>query len=145
MRTTDQRIQPTPFELAKGEALRSQGTFNPRPERVSAAVFHGCAFFDARDLVQVKYEMLRLVSRDGVPVQTAAQAYGFSRVAWYQIKARYEACSLSGLLPQPRGRPRPPKKRSVSLRRLKPRSCASTMNSSGTMRSRPLLSATAGG
>jgi len=134
MRTTGQLIQPTPFELAKGEALRSHGTLNSRPERVSAALFRGCAFFDARDLVQVKYEMLRLVSREGVPVQTAARAYGFSRVAWYQIKARYEAGSLLGLLPQPRGRRRPPKKRSGPLRHLMPRSWANTTNGSGNMR-----------
>ena len=134
MKTTGQPTQPTPFDIAKGEALRSHGTLHPRPERVSAALFRGCAFFDARDLVQVKYEMLRQVSREGVPVQTAARAYGFSRVAWYQIKARYEACNLLGLLPQPRGRWRPPKKRMMSLLQAKPRSCASTMNGSGNMR-----------
>jgi hypothetical protein len=78
--------------------------------------------------------MLRQVSREGVPVQTAAQAHGFSRVAWYQIKARYDACSLLGLLPQPRGPRRPPKKRTGPLLHPKPRSCASTTSGSGNMR-----------
>jgi len=78
------------------EALLASGTLNPRPE----------SFFDARDLMQVKYEMVRWVEREHVPVQAAAAAFGFSRVAWYQVNARYVTYGLAGLLPQRRG-PRP--------------------------------------
>jgi hypothetical protein len=89
--------------VLKAEALRASGTLNPRPERVTNPLFHGQSFFDARDLMQVKYEMVRQVEREHVPVQVAAAAYGFSRVAWYQVKARYIAYGLVGLLPQRRG------------------------------------------
>ena len=44
---------------AKQEALRRRGCMNPHPETVADEHFMGCEFFDARDLVQVKYEMLR--------------------------------------------------------------------------------------
>lgn len=96
--------------VLKAEALRACGTLNPRPERVIDPLFRGQSFFDARDLVQVKYEMVRRVEREHVPVQTAAAAFGFSRVAWYQVKARYERCGLVGLLPQRRGPPPHPQK-----------------------------------
>jgi len=43
----------------KIETLRLQGCLNPHPENVTDPVFHGSDFFEARDLVQLKYEMLR--------------------------------------------------------------------------------------
>ena len=46
---------------SKGESLRQQGVLNPHPEKVAEPLFHGSEFFDPRDLVQVKYEMLRRV------------------------------------------------------------------------------------
>ena len=41
-------------------------------------------FFDPRDLVQVKYEMLRRVRVDGASVSQAARDFGFSRTAFYR-------------------------------------------------------------
>ena len=93
--------QPDP----KPESLRQHGTLNPRPQSVTDPLFQnqGQDFFDARDLVQVKYEMLRRVRVDGAPVQATATAFGFSRVALYQIRQRFQAEGVAGLLPQPRG------------------------------------------
>jgi len=96
----------------KHDALRTSGTLNLHPERVIDPLFRGYDFFDARDVVQVKYEMLRRVCIDGLPVQTAAVTFGFSRVGWYQVNDRYHANGLAGLLPQPRGPKSHPKKQS---------------------------------
>lgn len=121
--------------ILKAEALRASGTLNPRPERVTDPLFRGHSFFDARDLVQVKYEMLRRAERDHVGVQTAAAAFGFSRVAWYQVKARYDTCGLVGLLPQRRG-PKPhPQKQCWRWDRISAPNCSSSMNCSGNRRS----------
>ena len=90
-------------ERKKEDALRANGTFNPRAERVSDALFVRGDFFDARDLVQVKYEMLRRVREEGMKVAEAAAAFGFSRVAFYAIQRAWECGGLSGLLPRPRG------------------------------------------
>jgi len=91
--------QPDP----KLEALRQHGTLNPRPQSVTDPLFQDQGFFDARDLVQVKYEMLRRVRVEGAPVQVTATAFGFSRMALYQMGQRFEAEGLLGLLPQRRG------------------------------------------
>lgn len=91
--------QPDP----KLEALRQHGTLNPRPQSVTDPLFQDQGFFDARDLVQVKYEMLRRVRVEGAPVQVTATAFGFSRMALYQMGQRFEAEGLVGLLPQRRG------------------------------------------
>src|SRR5215831_8041196 len=64
----------------KMEALRQSGTLNPRPEDVTDELFKASEFFDARDVVQVKYEMLRRVEKEGRPITEAASAFGFSRV-----------------------------------------------------------------
>ena len=84
-------------------ALRAHGTVNFHPEAVSDPLFHEESFFDPRDAVQVKYEMLRRVRREGAPVQSAAKAFGFSRVAWYEAQRRFEAEGLAGLMPKRRG------------------------------------------
>ena len=66
-------------------------------------MFWGGEFFDPRDLVQVKYEMLRRAREEGVAVSRAAEAFGFSRVAFYQIQRAFESEGLAGLLPRRRG------------------------------------------
>jgi len=89
------RSRPDP----KLEALRAAGCLNRRPERVTDAVFTDDGFFDARDLVQVKYEMLRRVSIDGAPVATSADGFGFSRPSFYQAQAAFERAGIQGLVP----------------------------------------------
>jgi len=90
-------------ERKKEEALRANGTFNPRTARVTDTLFVKGSFFDARDLVQVKYEMLRRVREEGMNVAEAAAAFGFSRVAFYAIQQAWQCGGISGLLPRPRG------------------------------------------
>jgi transposase len=88
---------------AKFEALRQQGTLNPRPDEVTDELFADNRFFDRRDLVQVKYEMLRRVQADGNSITAAAGAFGFSRPSFYQAQAAFEQDGLAGLVPRKRG------------------------------------------
>ena len=88
---------------AKSASLRAHAALNPHPEKVSDALFQAHPFFDPRDLVQVRYEMLRRVMIDGQPVGPTATAFGFSRVWLYQLRKRFEGQGLAGLLPQRKG------------------------------------------
>ncbi len=88
---------------AKLDALRERGLLNPRPERVTDETFRGSEFFDARDLLQVKYEMIRRVEVDGAPVARATDAFGFSRPSFYKAHATFSEVGLPGLLPKKRG------------------------------------------
>ncbi|VGO13416.1 hypothetical protein PDESU_01973 [Pontiella desulfatans] len=90
-------------ERKKEEVLRESGTFNARASRISDGLFGSCEFFDARDVVQVKYEMLRRVHEDGVSVAQASADFGFSRVAFYDIQRAWTREGMNGLLPRPRG------------------------------------------
>lgn len=85
---------------AKSGALRQQGVWHPHAQAVIDPLFHRHAFFDARDLVQVKYEMLRRVRVEGLSITAAAAAFGFSRPAFYQAQAAYQGRGLPGLIPQ---------------------------------------------
>jgi hypothetical protein len=87
----------------KSQALRKRGTLNPHPEKVADPLFSTSAFFDARDLVQVKYEMVRRVQADRQPVGSSATAFGFSRPSFYQAQARLESGGLAALSPQKPG------------------------------------------
>ena len=85
----------------KASILRRHHALNPRPQTVSDSAFtSGNAFFDARDLVQVKYEMLRRVREEGQAVSHTAPDFGFSRPSFYQTQAVFDAEGLPGLLPQ---------------------------------------------
>jgi transposase len=83
----------------KVAALRADRSLNPRPEDVVDEGFGSSEFFDARDLVQVKYEMVRRVRVDGAPVSHSAAAFGFSRPSFYQAAAAVDAHGLAGLVP----------------------------------------------
>ena len=85
---------------AKSQFLREQGTLNPRPQLVSDGLFQDSEFFDPRDLLLVKYEMLRRVRLDELTVAEAAAAFGFSRPSFYQAQARLAEGGLAGLIPK---------------------------------------------
>jgi transposase len=87
----------------KSQALGEHGALNPRPEWVSDELFRDSDFFDPRDLVQVKYEMLRRVQRDGDSVSDAVRAFGFSRPTFYHAAEALTREGLAGLLPKRRG------------------------------------------
>jgi transposase len=72
---------------------------NPRPQAVTDEAFQASEFLDARDLVQVKYEMVRRVRLAGEPVSRTARAFGFSRPSFYQARAALEAGGLPALVP----------------------------------------------
>jgi transposase len=83
----------------KEEALRTARALNPRPEAVVDPEFGQSAFLDARDLVQVKYEMVRRVRLGGDSVSGAAAAFGFSRPSWYAAAGALDNEGLPGLVP----------------------------------------------
>jgi transposase len=84
----------------KVEALQETRTLNPSPQAVTDAGFvAGADFFDARDVVQVKYEMVRRARVDGVAVTQAAAAFGFSRPSFYSAAEALDREGLSGLVP----------------------------------------------
>jgi hypothetical protein len=80
----------------KLRTLQQQGTLNPRPTAVRDQLFLEDDFFDARDLVQVKYEMLRRVRTEGKSVTEAATDFGFSRPSFYQAQLAFEQNGLGG-------------------------------------------------
>lgn len=88
----------------KIETLRRYGTLNTAPEAVKDDLFQeGDEFFDVRDLVQVKYEMLRRTRLDGWPVARSAKAFGLSRPSFYAALEAFTKGGLAGLIPQKRG------------------------------------------
>ena len=85
---------------AKSASLRQFGGLNSHPDEVADSLFQDNDFFDALDLLQVKYEMLRRVRVDGWSVTAAADAYGFSRLAFYHAQNAFAQAGLPALLPK---------------------------------------------
>ena len=109
--------------------LRQAHTLHPHPDQVRDPLFTtGSAFFDPRDLVQVKYELLRRVRVDGDSVSHATSLFALSRPTFYAAQAAWERAGLVGLLPEPTGPRHAHKLTEDILALLRPR--ASTMSSS---------------
>jgi transposase len=94
---------------AKGENLEENGCFNGNHSKVTADIFGSSPFFDKRDIVQVKYEMIRAVSKSEGSVTDISDAYGFSRKSCYQASKAFELGGICALVPQKKG-PKGPSK-----------------------------------
>lgn len=98
--------QPPPEEPPpdpKAQALARHNTLHAHPDCVTDPLFASHPFFDPRDLLQVKYEMLRRVHTDGVSITEAVQAFGLSRPTFYDAQAEFEAGGLQALVPHKKG------------------------------------------
>ena len=87
----------------KFSALERRHSLHPHSAKVVDELFHSSDFFDRRDLIQVKYEMLRRVQSEGKSVTDAAANFGFSRPSFYQALSAFEQDGLAGLVPHKRG------------------------------------------
>ena len=83
--------------------LKRTGTLNAYPNAVSDTLFRENPFFDSKDLLQVRYEMLRRHRVEGSSVVDVASAFGISRPTFYQAQTAFERAGLTGLLPKQRG------------------------------------------
>ena len=87
----------------KAELLHQRRCLHLNAHKVADELFAGNEFFDPRDLLQVKYEMLRRVRQDHHTISQAAANFGLSRPTFYQAQAAYEAGGLPALLPKKPG------------------------------------------
>jgi len=90
-----------PRNDSKEKILRDCGALNTHP--VADPLFSDNDFFDSRDLVQVKYEMLRRVHKEGESVSRSAALFGFSRPSFYKSSVEFEREGIAGLMPRKRG------------------------------------------
>lgn len=96
-------------EDGKAEVLRHHGCLNRNPGRVRDRRFVEEEFFDPRDMLQVKYEMVRAVRAERLPIAHGAVRFGLSRPACYKAIKAFDEDGLPGLLPERPG-PRGPHK-----------------------------------
>lgn len=89
--------------MDKATIMKENGTFNRHYKKISVPYFQQGIFFDSRDLVQVKYEMLRSVESGEVTVTEAARQFGLSRETFYKNKAAFEEGGIQALIPQKTG------------------------------------------
>lgn len=96
-------------EKEKKQILNKRGCLNPKPQQVKDELFEKYDFFDPEDLIQVKYEMLRRVKKNGWKIKRASKTFGFSRPFFYQARRAFEMEGIAGLIPKKRGPKQPHK------------------------------------
>lgn len=98
--TTQKPLRPNNEKI---RFLRSCGALYSKPETVKDEAFAHNEFFDSRDAVQVKYEMVRRHRVDARPVTEVAKSFGVSRQTFYKTVSVFKVQGIPGLLPQRRG------------------------------------------
>ena len=75
--------------MADTNFLQQARCLHLTPEKVHDERFQEeSGFFDPKDIVQVKYELLRSCAVEGSDVASACMRFGFSRTTYYKV---YEA------------------------------------------------------
>jgi transposase len=92
-----------PRQDPKAAALARDGVLNPHPEGVRDPLFNDNPFFDPKDLVQVRYEMVRRHQNDGIAISDVAETFGVSRPTFYKAQGALAGQGLAGLVPRQRG------------------------------------------
>jgi len=93
----------------KEDSLLKTNCFNRNHGNVTAGVFGASPFFDSRDIVQVKYEMVRAAENAEGTVADISRSFGFSRKSYYQINEAFQAGGLQALVPKKTGPKKPTK------------------------------------
>ena len=86
---------------SKTRRLRQTGTLNPNPERVSDPLFTDSDFFDPRDILQVRYEMVRRAGKSAL--RETAERFGTSVPTCVRANRAFREGGLQALIPQRRG------------------------------------------
>lgn len=93
----------------KATALRETRTLHRNPERIRDPLFLTHPFFDPRDLLQVRYEMVRRIRVDRQTIARTAVDFGVSRPTVYITQRKFRERGLPGLL-QIKSGPKGPRK-----------------------------------
>jgi hypothetical protein len=102
--------------MAETIFLQRARCLHPAPERVHDERFQqDGGFFDPKDIVQVKYELLRSCEVEDDDVASASMRFGFSRTTYYKIYEAFLNGGIPSLMGRPRGRPQPIKLNEIVL------------------------------
>jgi transposase len=112
----------------KLRALKRSGSANAHAKDVQDPAFIDSEFFDPRDLIQVRYEMLRRVRTEGQSVTDVTKLFGVSRPTFYKVQKDFDRSGLVGLLPAKRG-PHGPRKITPEVMRFIAEAAASSRDS----------------
>lgn len=97
----------SPQANSKRRRLQRAGLLQARSHQVVDPLFRELPeFFDARDLLQVRYELLRAHLVSGDRIRAVCARYGVSRQTFYNLLEKFEQSGTAGLLPErpgPRG------------------------------------------
>jgi transposase len=99
----------------KHKYLEESGLLNQKPEAVQDLLFlEKPEFFDAADLLQVRYEMIRSHEVDQNSVVDICRRFGISRQTFYTLLKRFISEGSSGLMAKKVG-PKGPSKLSPEI------------------------------
>ena len=89
--------------MDKKDILKKNGTYNKNHSKVIREKFLTGGFYDPVDAMQVKYEMIRDADDADVNISHLSKEYGYTRTAFYNIKAAFSKGGMQALVPSKTG------------------------------------------
>jgi len=89
--------------MDKKEILKKNGTYNKNHSKVIRDKFLTGGFYDPVDAMQVKYEMIRDADGADANISRLSKEYGYTRAAFYNIKAAFSKEGMPALIPSKTG------------------------------------------
>lgn len=89
--------------MSKEERLKAAHTFNVNSEKVTDPSFAASDFLDPKDLLQVRYEMVRAVTIDKAAYEDVAARFGVSAITVRRAVKDLNEGGVVGLVPDVRG------------------------------------------
>ena len=125
---------------AKRRRLQECGLLHRHPEEVKDPLFQTFReFFDANDLLQVRYELLRAHRVDSDPVREVCERYGLTRQTFYNLLEKFARAGTVGLIPEKPG-PQGPSKLTPEVVAFAREQLGSTISVSGAKLARRIRS-----
>jgi transposase len=87
----------------KNKLLKENGIWNKNHQKVKNSLFEENDFFDPKDIIQVKYEMLRKINKENASITDISIGFGFSRPAIYKTIKDFKEKGFLGFIPQKPG------------------------------------------
>lgn len=89
--------------MNKEERLKESNTYNPKCDKVTACDFIENEVMDSRDLLQVRYEIVRAIEYDNKPVKEICSEFGVSASTARRYVRNLKEGGLIALVPEQKG------------------------------------------
>ena len=89
--------------MDKESRLKESNTYNPKSDMITASIFANNQLMDPKDLLQVRYELVRAIKCESKPIREICSEYGVSVSTARRYAEDLKKGGLIALVPEQKG------------------------------------------